>query len=155
MGADEPHFRFVYWILEQTRENSIASASADIKVPALKRDGMLKNGAINYAHMCANCHLVPGQKNSDISLGLYPTPPGLASIEHNGSHREQSELETARQWFWTIKHGIKASGMPAWGKTHNDAEIWEMVSFLKELPNLTLEQYNQLTKTETKETELH
>ena len=47
--------------------------------------------------------------------------------------------------FGVIKHGIKASGMPAWGKTHDDQRIWAMVAFIKQLPTLTPNQYQVLT----------
>jgi len=40
------------------------------------------------------------------------------------------------QAFWVIKHGIKMSAMPAWGRSHDDAAIWEMVAFVKRLPEL-------------------
>ena len=47
--------------------------------------------------------------------------------------------------FWIVKHGIKASGMPSWGPTHDDQRIWAMVAFLQKLPQLTPEQYQILT----------
>jgi mono/diheme cytochrome c family protein len=56
-----------------------------------------------------------------------------------------SEEAAARRDFWIIKHGIKASGMPAWGKTHDDERIWNMVAFLKRLPDLNENQYRILT----------
>ena len=43
--------------------------------------------------------------------------------------------------FWIIKHGVKLSAMPAWGKTHSDDLIWDMVAFAKALPNMSPEQY--------------
>ena len=46
--------------------------------------------------------------------------------------------------FWVIKHGIKASGMPAWGKSMGDEYIWGMVAFLQQLPKLDAAQYKAL-----------
>jgi hypothetical protein len=46
--------------------------------------------------------------------------------------------------FWVIKHGIKATGMPAWGKSMGDPYIWGMVAFLDQLPNMDAEQYQTL-----------
>ena len=95
--------------------------------------------------MCASCHLAPGQKESDMSLGLYPAPPNLSvTDEEHIKHGGNNEFAQARN-FWIIKHGIKASGMPAWGKTHDDQRIWAMVAFLERLPALTPEQYQILT----------
>lgn len=51
----------------------------------------------------------------------------------------------ARQQYWVIKHGIMASGMAAFGPTHNDERIWAMVAFLQKLPEMTTEQYQIIT----------
>ena len=56
-----------------------------------------------------------------------------------------SEEAAIQRQFWIIKHGIKASGMPAWGPTHSDERIWKMVAFLQSLPSLTPDQYQILT----------
>ena len=145
VAADEPHSAMVYWMLEQVRENSIEKASADIKVPNLEDADLLLAGGADYNFMCASCHLQPGQKESDMSVGLYPAPPNF-TLE-NEEHEEDKNSE-AKQHFWVIKHGVKASGMPAWGKTHDDARIWAMVAFIQKLPKLTPEQYQILTAPE-------
>jgi mono/diheme cytochrome c family protein len=142
VAADEPHSDFVYWILEETRNNSITKAAENIKVPDLTDPELLLSGGVDYEFMCASCHLKPGQRESDMSLGLYPAPPNLAVSDNN--HDKEAERKT----FWVIKHGIKASGMPAWGKTHDDQRIWAMVAFLKRLPTLTPVQYQVLTAVE-------
>lgn len=49
----------------------------------------------------------------------------------------------SRAAFWVIKHGLKMSGMPSWGATHDDAAIWAMVAFLKKLPTMTPAQYRE------------
>ena len=93
--------------------------------------------------MCASCHLKPGKTASDLSMGLYPAPPDLTSQEH--ANGEGGFEAAAGRQFWIIKHGIKASGMPAWGPTHDDQRIWAMVAFLQKLPELTEVQYQILT----------
>jgi len=40
-----------------------------------------------------------------------------------------------------IKRGIKMSGMPAWGPTHSEEELWALVAFLKLLPTMSTAQY--------------
>ena len=149
VAADEPHSDFVYWLLEETRESSIKKAAQNIKVPDLEDPEMLLMGGTDYEFMCSSCHLKPGQIESDMSLGLYPAPPNLtvAAESHKG-HEHGDEAQSSRKNFWVIKHGIKASGMPAWGKTHDDERIWAMVAFIKRLPTLTQEQYQILTAVE-------
>lgn len=149
MGADVHHTRAVYWALETLRERSIARQTGDIDVPALDSSDLLLAGGPDYNEMCAGCHLKPGKTSSEMSKGLYPTPPNLAMSpmdhgEHGGHDHGDMKASAARQ-FWIIKHGIKASGMAAWGPTHDDARIWAMVAFLQKLPTLTPAQYQILT----------
>jgi hypothetical protein len=90
--------------------------------------------------MCVNCHLAPGKADSEIRMGLYPKPPDLARPA------EMADDEAARQ-FWVIKHGIKASGMPAWSKGGiEDDAIWDLVAFLQRMPALSPAQYLALVE---------
>lgn len=145
VAADVPHDRVTYLFLEFSRERSIARSVSDIEVPDLSSPGLLLAGGPDYNDMCATCHLQPGQSDSDMSIGLYPAPPNLSSQSgghYNGDHDDQ---QRAQRQFWIIKHGIKASGMPAWGPTHDDQRIWAMVAFLQKLPQLSPQQYQILT----------
>ncbi len=145
MGADVPHNAFTYWVLETLREQSIKRASNDILVPEnLNTSKRLLAGGADYNDMCVSCHLKPGKIESDFTLGLYPSPPNLAKPEIL-ELAEEKQLAALQRQFWIIKHGIKASGMPAWGKTHDDERIWNMVAFLQRLPSLTEDQYQIIT----------
>ena len=144
VAADEPHAQWLYHLLEWVRERSITQASRTIEVPKdLDAPQRLLAGGADYDAMCVGCHLAPGIAESDFTLGLYPTPPKLT--EPRATLQGLSEEAAARRDFWIIKHGIKASGMPAWGKTHDDERIWNMVAFLKRLPDLNENQYRILT----------
>lgn len=142
IGADDRHTALTYWALETLRERSIARASAGIEVPGnLDTPERLLAGGADYNDMCAGCHLKPGKTESDYTLGLYPAPPNLTlQIRSDGD----AEVQASRR-FWVIKHGIKASGMPAWGPGHDDERIWSMVAFLQRLPDLSPGQYQILT----------
>lgn len=78
-------------------------------------------------------NLAPGKNESELSKGLYPSPPNLAKYR----------VEPAPA-FWIIKHGIKASGMPAWGKSMKDEYIWNMAAFLQKLPDMNQQQYLEM-----------
>lgn len=149
MGADVPHNKVTYWLLETLRERSIARAAADIQIPSdLNTSERLLSGGADYNDMCVGCHLKPGKDSSDFTIGLYPTPPNLAlsADAHEHAHGNSSkDDEKIKRQFWIIKHGIKASGMPAWGPTHSDERIWSMVAFLQRLPDLDPEQYQILS----------
>ncbi len=150
IGADVPHNKLTYWLLETLRERSVARASRYVDVPEnLDTPERLLAGGADYNDMCSGCHLKPGKTESDFSQGLYPSPPNLALSHdsHGHDHGDAAEPgeDALKRQFWIIKHGIKASGMPAWGPTHSDERIWNMVAFLQRLPELTENQYQILS----------
>jgi mono/diheme cytochrome c family protein len=132
IGADAPHSRFVYGLLDELRDHSVASHARGVAVPKdLNDPRRVAAGAGLYDEMCTGCHLGPGLEKSEMSQGLYPAAPELARGD---------DLSPAEQ-FWTIKHGMKLSAMPAWGKTHSDELIWDMVAFIRQMPKLSPAQY--------------
>jgi mono/diheme cytochrome c family protein len=133
IGADEPHARPVFVLLQALRDRSIRRHAEDLVVPDLDDPQRILKGAGQYAAMCTGCHLAPGMKDSEIRPGLYPQPPDLARVRVD-----------PKAAFWVIKHGIKMSAMPAWGHSHDDATIWSMVAFLQQLPDMTPAQYKAI-----------
>jgi hypothetical protein len=141
VAADLPHSQPVYWLMTTVRERSIAAHATGIVVPGdLADPKRVALGAGQYAEMCSSCHLAPDMKRTEISRGLYPRAPEL---------RRGSRL-TAAEEFWVVKHGLKMSGMPAWGVTHDDELLWSVVAFLRKLPELTPDQYQMLVKSAPK-----
>jgi mono/diheme cytochrome c family protein len=137
VAADIPHTQPVYWLLETARERSIEVRARRITVPGdLANQKRIESGAGQYAEMCASCHLAPGMKRTEIARGLYPRAPEL---------RRGTDLTPAEE-FWVVKHGLKMTGMPAWGVTHSDELLWDVVAFLQKLPELSAEQYQALVK---------
>lgn len=134
-AADVQHSRPVFSAIEFARERSVRVRAADIKIPPLDDKAALVKGAGNYEAMCAQCHLVPGKADTELSRGLYPSPPNLSKVTVQPGEA-----------FWTVKHGIKASGMPAWGKSMSDEDIWHLVAFVRKLPELNASQYSAMVK---------
>jgi len=126
------------WLLASTREASIEVRAKDIDAPKLDRVTQVRNGFRSYREMCAICHTPPGKSNSPITLGLNPPPPDLSFVNEHAM--SDSEI------FWVIKNGIRMTGMPAWGPTHDDNEIWDIVAFVKALPSIDADAYRELDK---------
>lgn len=132
IAADAPHSRPVYALLESLCDRSIAVHARGIRQPAdLEAADHVAAGAGLYAEMCQGCHLGPGIEPTEMGQGLYPQAPELA---------KGTDLSPAQK-FWIIKHGVKLTAMPAWGKTHPDPLIWDMVAFLQKLPSMSPAQY--------------
>jgi mono/diheme cytochrome c family protein len=85
--------------------------------------------------MCAGCHGAPGHQRFLGAAYMNPAPPDLT--------KGPSDLSPA-EMFWVIKHGIRMTGMPAWGPTHPNARLWELVAFLRRLPMLSPADYGRL-----------
>ncbi len=136
VAADDPHWPLTAYVLKAVRERSIAMRASGIVVPDLDNESLIRNGAGNYDAMCAECHLRPAQEGSELHAGLNPAPPDLA----------QHELHDPAAAFWVIKHGIKMTGMPAWGKSMDDESIWGMVALLRRLPDMSEIRYRELVE---------
>lgn len=133
-GADSPHWKITYTLMQAARERSVEHHASAIALPSnLDDPDVILKGAGQYAAMCTSCHLAPGMRDTELRPGLYPTPPNLSkgSVE-------------PREAFWVIKHGLKMSAMPAWGMSHDDPTIWSMVAFLRKLPAMTPAQYKEM-----------
>ncbi len=134
-AADAPHTKLVFDIIDYARDRSVEVRARGLQVPKLDDPKMIAEGAGHYAEMCTGCHLAPGMTENEMRPGMNPKPPVLAAFPPD---------DPAEQ-FWIVKHGLKMSGMPAWGATHTDEQIWAIVAFLQKLPSLTPEQYKAMT----------
>lgn len=144
IGADTAHSPAVYWLVRTVRNRSIAVRTANIRVPSLDDPKLMSVGAGQYASMCSGCHLAPGYDKDETWEGLYPRPPKL----YQGTDLTPAEV------FWVLKHGIKMSGMPAWGITHDDGELWAITAFVERLPKLSPQQYKDIVAAAPADTDM-
>ncbi len=137
IAATEPHFEFVRRGLATIRDRSIQVRAAKTKAQHLE-SATTTSGLRAYHGLCSICHSGPGLEASPIREGLNPKPPLLSSE----SVQRRSDVEL----FWIVKHGIKMTGMPAFGPTHHDMELWQIVGFLRRLPRIKAEEYGMMLK---------
>ncbi len=90
---------------------------------------VVRAGLAHYREMCVTCHGGPGVDASEAGEGLNPPAPEL-TLERV-QHRTDGEL------FWIVQQGVRMTGMPSFGATHKDPEIWKIVAFLRHLPQIT------------------
>jgi mono/diheme cytochrome c family protein len=134
VAATTPHTRITNWLMHTTMERSVAARARDVPAAPPLDSGILKQGFAEYDEMCAACHGAPGVERSVLGKGLNPEPPDLA---------KQASDWNDRELFWITKHGIKMTGMPAFGVTHSDRELWGMVSVLRRLKDMSAEDYRR------------
>ncbi len=135
VSASSSHSSITNWLFSTTFHASVKRRANDIEVPNLNDDALALAGINDFNGMCAGCHGAPGQTPEAMGQGLNPTPPDLA----------ESALELSpAELFWVTKYGVKMTGMPAWGATHDDDAIWPVVAFMTKLPELDVTQYQDL-----------
>lgn len=135
VAATEEHASFIRWAFDATFRNSVERRAADVASPENLTPAMIEAGAAPYKSMCQHCHAGPGVERAPWAGGMRPRPPHLT--------------EAAAEWapqevFWLVKHGVKMSGMPAFGPSLKDEELWNIAAFVKELPAMTPERYAAL-----------
>ncbi|TZF90678.1 c-type cytochrome [Cognatilysobacter lacus] len=144
IGADVPHTPLTLRMVERLRDASTERASKSVQVPTdLDDPARVAAGAREYAEECTGCHLAPGRTESELRAGLYPQPPNLA----------EDGMDNDAEAFWIIKHGIKMSAMPAWGRTHDDKRIWALVAFVRKMPKVSPAQYQAMVGAKATQTD--
>jgi len=145
VAATEEHNAITLWMLETLTDNSIYSRSSEVEVADNLDDStMIQQGFEHFDHMCVQCHGAPGIGPDEFSKGLYPTAPSL---------KNEVEEWTDQSLFWITKHGIKMTGMPAFGDVVDDGEMWKIVAFVRTLPEVGY--YDYLDRRELAEQDGH
>ena len=116
-GARETYLatRAKHWIIGRA-----AKASSPPSVPANP-----STGRMIYMGECSVCHGNDGRTPSNAGRWMYPRTPDL------GSQEVQSWSDP--ELHWIIKHGVRLSGMPGFGKIYNDEQIWQLVHYVRGL----------------------
>jgi mono/diheme cytochrome c family protein len=141
VAATAPHWPLTEWALETAMEHGVKRRAGGIEpAPFLDEEPRIRAGAVAYDAMCAICHGAPGKQPGVVGQGLFPAPPDLADAAAAWS---PSEL------FWIAKHGVRMTGMPAFGPTHTDDEIWELVAVVTRLAELSPAEYRELAASDS------
>jgi mono/diheme cytochrome c family protein len=111
---------------------SAVDASTERNAPEQKNpvptdEADLIAGAQLYLNHCAGCHGLPSNPESPFGRSFNPPVPAF--------FKEAPDMPE-NQNFYIIQHGIRWSGMPAWSKTLNDGQIWQLVTFLSNVQKL-------------------
>ena len=127
VSASIPHGKLSNWAMSTTMNASIDRRAKNIEIPDLSDPSLALSGVNDFEAMCAGCHGAPGKSPNTLGKGLNPPAPDLQKA---AAHRTPAEL------FWVTKQGIKMTGMPSWGASHGDAELWPVVAFMTKLPSM-------------------
>lgn len=95
--------------------------------PLTPTDQNLEDGMKIYTMNCAGCHGTLDRKFSAFGNSFYPPAPNFIS-----DPPDDPEWHT----FYTIRTGIRYTGMPSWEKTISETDMWKVTMFLSHMDKL-------------------
>jgi mono/diheme cytochrome c family protein len=95
--------------------------------PVPPNDQNFEDGMKLYTMNCAVCHGGLDRKPTPLSESFYPPAPNLVSDPPDDP-----------EWhvFYTIRTGVRYTGMPSWEKTLSAQDMWKITSFLSHMEKL-------------------
>lgn len=129
-NADAKPGRLEIWMARTSLDATLRRDAPKDSNPVELTEQNLLDGIQLFAQNCAVCHgsAKGAASSSPIAKGLYQKPPQLAT--------DGVEDDPEGDSFWKIKHGIRLTGMPSFGYSLGDRQIWTLALFLKHMDKL-------------------
>lgn len=127
-NADAKPSKLERWMASRSLHATLAREAPTTPNPVPLNDENLIAGIKLYTANCAICHGAADAKPSHIARGLYQKPPQLA--------QDGVEDDPEGVTYWKIYHGIRLTGMPSFGQSVNETQIWQLALFLKHMDSL-------------------
>lgn len=118
-------------VARRLRSMAVPAGARDRRNPQPRTAETLRSGLEHFADHCASCHANDGSGDTEMGRGLYPPAPDMRQ-------RATQDLSDG-ELFYIIEHGVRFTGMPAWGTGTAEGEqaSWHLVQFIRHLPKLT------------------
>jgi len=116
------------WAARMSLKATIARSAPRVDAPLPPTGKNLIAGIKLYGQNCAVCHGDSSANPTRVAKGLYQGPPQLA--------KRGVEDDPAGETYWKVAHGIRWTGMPAFGKTLDETQLWQLTLFLKNMDHL-------------------
>ncbi len=128
MSARQRPSRIETFVAQKLVELGIPRGARAIENPLSARpfSADVAAGRDLFQKYCLVCHGDDGRGRTEAGGGLYPPPIDLSAS--GLAHRKRTDGEIA----YLIRNGVRNTGMPGWQLP--DREIWQLVSFIRNLP---------------------
>lgn len=93
------------------------------RAPIPSDEANLTAGAQVYLQNCAVCHGIPKRPATAIARGMFPRPPQLFA--------DMVTEDPEGEIYWKTKGGIRLTGMPAFGISLSETQLWQVTLLLK------------------------
>ena len=127
-GQDSKPGGLEKWAAKTSLQATMRREAQGLKSPLQPTDDNLTAGIALYRAHCQACHGGPDGGVSSLAKGLTPNPPQLA--------KDGVEDDPEGETYWKIAHGIRFTGMPAFGETLSGSEMWQIALLAKHMDSL-------------------
>lgn len=118
-------------VARKLRSFAIPASARELANPIPASPRALAEGKAHFADHCASCHANDGSGETKLGRNLYPRAPDM--------RLPATQELTDGEIFYIIEHGVRLTGMPAWGGGNPEAS-WQLVHFIRRLPKLTAQE---------------
>jgi mono/diheme cytochrome c family protein len=127
------------WTARAARGLALPVGAKRLKNPVPSSDQALEDARAHWADHCAFCHSNDGSGASEVGRNLYPKAPDMRAA--------RTQALTDGELYYTIKNGVRLTGMPAWGEAGDqDEDSWKLVHFIRHLPKMTPQEMEDMKK---------
>ncbi len=136
---DEPS-AFEAFAARAARSLALPASYKSLKNPYPPTPENLREGLEHFADHCAVCHANDGSGQTEFGRNMYPKPPDM--------RRAETQSRTDGEIYYTIEHGIRLSGMPAFGEKNrtDDESTWKLVLFIRHLTRQTPDELKKMER---------
>ena len=135
-SAAKPPGRLEQRVATFALDQSLRRHASNATNPLGGSAGAAAAGLALFKTHCVACHGGPGVDPTDGGASLNPPAPGLTLARVQA--RSDGELQ------WIVSNGIRMTGMPAFGASRSEEEVWQLVAALRRLPILSAEERRML-----------
>ena len=124
-------------VARRLRTLAVPSEYSGLSNPVLMNDESVRDGMAHFADHCAQCHANDGS-GAEMGKGMFPPTPDLKA--------SATQSLGDGDLFYVIEHGVRFTGMPAFGTGTLAAEesSWHLLNFIRHVPKLTPEEVEEM-----------
>ena len=127
VNADATPGSIERWVANNALDAAIQHQAHQTDNPVPKTAANLIDGMKLYSMNCALCHGGLDRKRNVLGGAFYPPAPQILV---------QPLDDPEWHIFFVIKHGVRWTAMPAWGKVMSDDDLWRVTAFVKNINQL-------------------
>jgi thiosulfate dehydrogenase len=125
--ADRVPSRAEAWLANNAMDAAMERHAPHTNNPVPATDANLMDGMKLYTMNCAGCHGGLDKKPNPFGTNFYPPVPQFILDPPDDP-----------EWhiFYSVRHGVRNTGMPSWKGVITEEEMWKITAFLSRIEKL-------------------